>query len=112
MFHGVVATMPSSERAFMAWSRRSKLQKRSGSGARTKASGGDDLGASMTAILVAVGRVGFFCRPHGIKPRTGGRCNNGRAICGKLYPSVPIARGAQTGGNHGAQTSPGPHAHT
>src|SRR5713101_3987043 len=50
MFHGVVATMPSRERAFMAWSRRSRLQKRFGSGVRAKGSGDGERGASIMTI--------------------------------------------------------------
>ncbi len=50
MFHGVVATMPSRERAFMAWSRRSRLQKRFGSGVRAKGSEDGERGASIMTI--------------------------------------------------------------
>src|SRR6266849_3423495 len=50
MFHGVVATMPSRERAFMAWSRRSRLQKRFGSGVRTKGSEDGERGVSIMTI--------------------------------------------------------------
>src|SRR5260370_37412483 len=42
--------MPSRERAFMAWSRRSRLQKRFGSGVRAKGSGAGDRGASIMRI--------------------------------------------------------------
>src|SRR5437867_3182340 len=92
--------MPSRPRAFMAWSRRSRLQKRSGSAARVNADG--DRGVSIMAISPRRGpswpEGHVFCRRIGIKPGTRGRCNGRQPSFSARHEArpVPPMRGSRT----------------